>query len=241
MNLDSRNAIVTGASSGLGFSFSKALIAKGTNVYGLARNPDKLDKAHAELGERFHPIILDISDSEKVKNWVENTFKNNLSPDILVNNAGIGIFGSVDELSLEEWHTMINTNLSGVFYLTRLIVPFFKIKDTASHIINIASIAGMVGNPELSGYNASKFGLRGFSEALMKELRYDGIKVTCMFPGSVATHFFEQTRSESYGAHPNMMDPDDVAKLLIHILETPDNFLIDEVVMRPLNPKPPSK
>ncbi len=241
MNLQSRTAIVTGASSGLGYSFSKALINKGTIVYGIARNSDKLDTVQKELGKLFHPVILDISDAGKVANWVENTFKHHKGPDILVNNAGIGIFGTVDKLSLEEWHTMINTNLSGVFYLTRLIVPYLKSKDSASHIVNIASIAGLVGNPELSGYNASKFGLRGFSEALMKELRYDKIKVTCFFPGSVATHFFENTKSNLPGAHANMMNPDDIARLLIHVLETPDNFLIDEVVMRPLNPKPPSK
>ena len=241
MNLPSRTAIVTGASSGLGYSFSKALTEKGTSVYGIARNADKLDAVQKELGHLFHPVILDDSDAEKVANWVESTFQGHKSPDILVNNAGIGIFGSIDNLTLEEWHTMINTNLSGVFYLTRLIVPYLKSKASSSHIINIASIAGLVGNPELSGYNASKFGLRGFSEALMKELRYDNIKVTCFFPGSVATHFFEHTKSNSPGSHANMMNPEDIARLLIHVLETPDNFLIDEVVMRPLNPKPPSK
>ena len=241
MNLSSSIAIVTGASSGLGYAFSKALVNKGTTVFGLARNADQLETVHGELGELFHPVIVDISDFEKIENWVKNTFKGPLVPDILINNAGIGIFGAVDELSLDEWHTMINTNLSGVFYLTRLIVPYFKSKETISHIVNIASIAGLIGNPELSGYNASKFGLRGFSEALMKELRYDGIKVTCFYPGSVATHFFSHTKSDATKTHTNMMDPADIAKLLLHVLETPDNFLIDEIVMRPLNPRPPDQ
>ncbi len=98
--------------------------------------------------------------------------------------------------------------------------------------MNIASVAGLIGNPNLSGYNATKFGLRGFSDALMKELRGFGIKVSCMYPGSIDTEF-------SATSHPNMMQAPDVATVLIHLLEMPDNFLIDEIVMRPLNPKPP--
>jgi len=112
-----------------------------------------------------------------------------------------------------------------------------KQNRSTNHIINIGSIAGKVSNPQLSGYNASKFGLTGFSESLMKEVRYDKIKVTCLFPGSTATNFFKNTGGSE--AHANMLQPEDVADTLIHVLETPDNFLINEVVMRPLNPKPP--
>ncbi len=106
------------------------------------------------------------------------------------------------------------------------------------HIVNIASIAGKIGNPQLSGYNASKFGVRGFSESLFKEVRYDGIKVTCFYPGSIQTKFFSDADSES---HSNMMQPEDVAEVLIHVLETPDNFLINDITMRPLNPKHPDE
>lgn len=240
MNIHSKAAIVTGASSGLGAAFSHALIQKDAVVYGLARTAEKLNSLQKNLGKNFIPVPMDISNSDKLEYWVTKTFSNEITPDILINNAGIGIFGSVDKLSLNEWNTMITTNLSGVFYLTRLIVPLMKENPRTTHIINIASIAGKVGNPELSGYNASKFGLRGFSESLMKELRYDGIKVSCFFPGSTATSFFKHTNSGNSEAHSNMMNPTDVANLLIHVLETPDNFLIDEIVMRPLNPKRPA-
>ena len=134
---------------------------------------------------------------------------------------------------------MINTNLNGIFYMTRQVVPLMKQNENVCHVVNIASIAGKIGNPKMTGYNASKFGVRGFSESLFKEVRYDGIKVTCFFPGSVNTNFFDNAAGAD--THENMMLPEDVAKSLTDVIETPDNFLINEVVMRPLNPKPPEE
>jgi NADP-dependent 3-hydroxy acid dehydrogenase YdfG len=236
MNLQSKVAIVTGASSGIGTEFSKILVESGSKVYGLARSTDKLNAIHEQFGDSFIPVTLDVTDYDAVENWVSSTFDNE-APDILVNNAGLGIFGNVDELSLKDWHTMMDVNLSGVFYLTRLIVPLMKKNPNVCHIANIASVAGLMGNPTISGYNATKFGLRGFSEALFKELRFDGIKVTCFFPGSIATAFFDDI--DAIKLHDNMMHPIDIAKTLKYVLETPDNFLINELTMRPLNPKPP--
>lgn len=238
MNIDSKIALVTGASSGIGTAFSHALINKGATVYGLARSTDKLNKIRNELGEKFIPVTLDITNHDLIAEWVEDTFSDNQQPDILINNAGVGRFGNVDELSLEDWETMLQTNLSGTFYMSRQIVPLLKQNDSVCHIINIASIAGKIGNPQLTGYNASKYGVRGFSEALFKEVRYDGIKVTCFYPGSIATDFFTKNNMET---HPNMMQPEDVADVLVNILETPDNFLINDITMRPLNPKPPAE
>ncbi|MDR8392178.1 SDR family NAD(P)-dependent oxidoreductase [Aliifodinibius sp. S!AR15-10] len=236
MNLQGKTAIVTGASSGIGAAFSQALITKGATVYGLARSEDKLQRIRDEFGSSFIPVKMDITNHKAIESWVDKTFSGDQSPDVLVNNAGLGYFGNVDELSVEEWDTMINTNLSGTFYLTRQIVPLMKEYDPVCHIINIASIAGKLGNPQISGYNASKFGVSGFSEALFKELRYDGIKVTCLYPGSIATNFFDNAER---GAHSNMMQPEDMATVLTNVLETPDNFLISDMTMRPLNPKRP--
>lgn len=237
MDINSKTAIVTGASAGLGAVFSKTLVENGATVYGLARSTDKLEENREKFGEEFIPVTLDITDHQTIIDWVENTFSGNVQPDILINNAGYARFGEVDELSPEDWEKMIQTNLSGIFYMTRQFVPLMKNNEATCHIINIASIAGKVGNPQLSGYNASKFGVRGFSESLFKEVRYDGIKVTCFYPGSVATDFFGDKDRET---HSNMMQPQEVADVLVNILETPDNFLINDITMRPLNPKPPS-
>lgn len=236
MNIQSKTAVITGASSGIGTAFSRSLIDKGAAVYGLARSTDKLNAIREELGEQFMPVTMDITDHDAIESWIRDTFSDKNQPDILINNAGLGRFGDVDELSLEDWEAMIQTNLSGIFYMTRQLVPLMKENDSVCHIINIASIAGKIGNPQLTGYNASKFGVRGFSEALFKEVRYDGIKVTCFYPGSIATSFFGGVDMET---HSNMMQPHEVADVLVNILETPDNFLINDITMRPLNPKSP--
>ncbi|GIV60532.1 MAG: hypothetical protein KatS3mg043_1621 [Rhodothermaceae bacterium] len=157
---------------------------------------------------------------------------------MLINNAGLGKFGPVDRLSVEDWDVQVATNLRGVFLCTRAAVPVMKQQNAETgfggHIVNIASIAGLIGNPNISAYNATKFGLRGFSEALMKELRDDGIKVSCVYPGSIATEFFQTSGSNPA---PNAMTAEDVGRTVMHLLETPDNYLISEVVMRPLRPR----
>ena len=237
MNLKSKIAIVTGASSGIGAEFSRDLVKKGATVYGLARSIDKLEVIREKLGNSFIPVQQDVTKSDELEKWATETFSDEHTPDILINNAGLGYFANVDDLKLEEWDNMLNVNLSGIFYLTRLIVPMMKKNDNICHIINISSVAGIMGNPQLSAYNATKYGLRGFSDALFKELRYDGIKVSCFFPGSIATNFFEAI--DAVDQHPNMMNASDVSNTLIHVLETPDNFLINELIMRPLNPKSP--
>lgn len=239
MNINSKIAIVTGASSGIGAEFSKMLVENGATVYGLARSEDKLNAIQDKLGGDFIPVIMDITNSEVLEEWVDDTFDEDHAPDILINNAGLGIFADVEDLKVREWDNMINVNLSGVFYLTRLIVPLMKENESHCHIINISSIAGIMGNPTLTGYNASKYGLRGFSEALFKEVRYDGIKVTCLFPGSIATNFFDSI--DEMETHPHMMQPSDISGTVKFLLETPDNFLINEMTMRPLNPKRPEE
>lgn len=236
MQLQDKIAIITGASSGLGADFSRRLIEKGATIYGIARRADRLKEILAELGNRFIPVTMDLTDETAVRDWAKSAFDDGeVTPDILVNNAGLGLFGAIDQLPSEQWHTMVNINLNAVFYMTSSIVPYLKNNKDVTHIINVASIAGKLGNARLSGYNATKFAIGGFSDALMKELREFGIKVTCLYPGSIATEFFKNSGNE---LHPNMMASNDVATVLLNVLEMPDNFLIDEVVMRPLFPKP---
>ena len=234
MEISQKIAVVTGASSGLGAAFAGALVAKGAIVYGLARNLDKLDALQKQLGKSFIPVKMDITDQKAIVAWVKKTFSDDLLPNILINNAGAGYFNKIDELPLQQWHDMINTNLNGVFYISSNLVPLMKKNNASCHIINIGSILGKTTRPDSAAYSATKYGIQGFSEALSKELRPCNIKVTCVNPGSIETHFFEQSGIEP---HSNMLQPKDIAAFIIHVLETPGNMLIDEITLRPLQPK----
>lgn len=237
MDIRNKIAIVTGASRGIGAAFSVALVEKGATVYGLARSLDALNTLQDRLGNAFVLVRMDITDRGEMEGWIGRTFSDEHPPHILVNNAGSGTFGKVEDMLPGQWQSMIDTNLNGMYRLTSRIVPLMKRNQESSHIINIGSILGTLGNPEMSGYCATKFAVRGFSEALFKELRYNNIKVSCINPGSIETNFFEEAGVQP---HPHMLQPADVADTLIHILETPDNVLINELIMRPLNPKPPA-
>lgn len=237
MDLHSKIAIVTGASSGLGAAIAESLVEENASlVYGIARNNSALKLLERKLGNSFVPVTLDITHQEKVKDWFNKTFFEKAPPDILINNAGIGSFGRIDEMSTEDWHAMIDTNLNGLFYITAEAVKLMRKKKSSSHIINIGSILGTTSNAEAAAYSATKFGINGFSEALFKELRGDNIKVTCINPGSIETGFF---KNSGIASHKNMLQPKDVANSIIHILKTPDNMLINEMTIRPLNPKAP--
>ncbi len=234
MNLRNKIAVVTGASSGLGSEFARHLVSHGSRVYGLARRLNRLKSLEAEIGSEFRPVECDVTDEASVR----DAFSGLDRVDILINNAGLGRFAPIDVQSQEDWAIQMDTNLTGVYLCTRAVVPLMKAQNQQTgfggHIVNIASVAGLVGNANLSAYNATKFGLRGFSEATMKELRGDGIKVTSICPGSVATEFGRVAGSS--GA-PNPMQPEDIASTVIHVLQSPDNYLISEVVMRPLRPR----
>lgn len=234
MDVNSKIAVVTGASKGLGAAISSSLVAKGATVYGLSRSKADLNVQQAKLGKKFIPVPLDISNQNAVSSWVAETFKDQHSPDILINNAGAGHFGKIEELSLEQWHGMINTNVNGLFYITSQIVPFMKRNPRTCHIINMGSILGKTARSEGAAYCLTKYGVQGFTEALFRELRTDKIKVSCVNPGSIATHFFRDSGIEP---HDHMLQPRELADLIVQILETPDNFLIDEITVRPLIPK----
>jgi len=238
MNIQNKIAVISGASSGLGAAIARLLVEEGARVFGLARNEEKLSALKAGIGDSFIPVSLDISDEAKVRRWVKNIFSDSHIPDILINNAGAGYLSAFGELTSTQWHEMINTNLNGLFYLTSAVVPFMKQKAASSHIINIGSVLGKVATAKSTGYSATKFGMQGFSEALAKELRYNGIKVTCINPGSINTGFFEESGIEPHG---NMLHPEDIARLIIHLLETPDNMLVDEITLRPLQPSTKQK
>ncbi len=238
MNIADSVVIITGASAGLGLECARQLCHNGAIVYGLARRKERLDDVAQELGVAFKPVECDVTNEKSVQNAIGVVMADSGRIDVLINNAGLGSFGPVDELSVDDWNTMMDTNLRGVFLCTKAVVPTMKKQNERSgfggHIVNIASVAGLLGNPSISAYNATKFGVRGFSDAMMKELRGDGIKVTCVYPGSIETEFFE-VAGVDISANP--MTARDVASTVVHAINTSDNYLVSEVVMRPLRPR----
>lgn len=235
MDLSTSVAAVTGASRGIGREICAQLVGAGARVFGLARSADDLEAVRADLGDAFTPVVCDITDASSVEAAIGQLTADGGQLDVLVNNAGLGRFGDVDALNPDDWDLQVNTNLTGLYRCTAAAVPHMKRlhEETGrvAHIVNVASIAGLVGNPRLSAYNATKFGVRGFSEATMKELRPHGIKVSCVYPGSVDTDFRVGAGSPS---NPNAMAPEDIAATVLHLIQTPPGYLISEVVMRPM-------
>lgn len=238
MDLTDAVCVVTGASRGLGAAFSRMLVGEGATVFGLARSTDRLQNLNDELGSRFQSVTCDVRKESQVEAAFNRVSSDEGRIDVLINNAGLGQFGPVDDLETQAFDVQMDTNVRGVYLCTREAVPVMRAQNDASgfggHILNVASIAGLLGNPNLTAYNASKFAVRGFSESLMKEVRDDGIRVTCLYPGSTETNFFDAAGVEMTD---NPLAPDDVAATVRHVLTSPDNHLISEIVMRPLRPR----
>jgi len=223
MQIKNMNAIVTGASRGIGFSITQALLREGANVAGWSRTAPA-DFSH----ERFQHFSTDLTSEESVQNSYQKTTKK-LGRDIsiLVNNAGAGYRGVMEEMEPEKWRYLFELNVHGIFYTTRLVIPEMK-KKNRGHIINISSGAGTNGIAGMSCYCGTKHAVVGITESLHLELRDFGIKVTCLSPGSVDTGFSSSKK--------NKLLPEDLAASVVHILNCPKNFHYTELQVRPLQP-----
>jgi len=231
-------ALVTGASLGIGYATALMLLNEGYKVVICSRRQSELDRAINELkeiaGDRIAGQTCDVRKYQEVLslfNFVEETFG---GIDVLVNNAGVGLLASVEQMTVEEWHTVIETNLNSLFYCSHEAIPRMR-KRGGGYIFNIGSLAGKNPFPNASAYNASKFGLIGFSEAMMQEVRYDNIRVSYILPGSVKTSF--------KGSNPNdpasdwKLAPEDVAQVIIDLLHHNPRSLPSCVDIRPSKPK----
>ena len=229
MELINQTAIVTGASKGIGLSTVKILLEKGVKVAGWSRTSP--DIKH----ENYRFFATDVKDIDSVNASFNATVKEfGEDINILINNAGIGYAALIEEMPVEEWTEMFEVNVNGLFYCSQMVIP--KMKESGKgHIINIASIAGKEGTPQLAGYCGTKFAVRGISQAMYKELREYGVKVTCICPGSVQTNFFDNI--DYIEVNENMMKPEDIAQSIIYTLETSANFHPVELEFRPLMPK----
>jgi 3-oxoacyl-[acyl-carrier protein] reductase len=232
-----KKAIVTGSSKGIGFAVAKALLAEGADVVLCGRQQKGLDRALEELksvsGGKASGFAADVSNSREVADLFNFADEELGGLDYLINNAGIGVFRATGELRVEEWDRVIATNLSGAFYCSREAIERFHVRKSG-WIVNISSLAGR--NPFAGGaaYNASKFGLNGFSEAMMLDHRNDNIRVSYVMPGSVDTGFSghePETKSEWKIA------PEDVGQIVLDILKMPTRTLISRVEVRPSRPQ----
>ena len=238
MDLKGKVAVVTGGAKGIGYAIAERLLKEGATAFICGRDKVDLKDSMSRLSQ-FGPVdgeLCDVRSEEQVRMMLAECVRLYAGVDILINNAGVGYFGkTVEELTAEDWRQTIETNLNGVFYCCHYAIPLIKQRG-GGYIFNISSLAGQNAHPKMAAYNASKFGLNGFSEALMQEVRQDNIKVSYICPGSVNTEFGGDTPNE---AKSWQLQPADIAQVIVDLLQMPERALPSKVELRPS--KPPVK
>lgn len=235
-------AIVTGASSGIGESTAFALAAEGAAVVIAARRRDRLDnvaKRIKEKGGKVLPITVDVTDEAQVSDMVSKTQAEWGKVDILVNNAGVMLLGMIDGANTDDWRRMVNINVLGLMYATHKVLPLMKAQG-AGHIVNLSSVAGRVANAGSGVYNATKWAVGAFSEALRKEVYQNHIRVTVIEPGLVATELphhitdadAKKHAKDFYGSVKNL-DSEDIANAIAYAVTQPAHVNVNEILIRP--------
>lgn len=231
-NLQGKTALVTGGSKGIGYGIAESLLKEGVNVTITGRNQKDLDVAVQELSKtgpgKVIGITTDVRDFDAQKNAVAKTLEAFGRLDILVANAGVGHFASITELTPEQWHETIDTNLTGVFYSLKAALD--ALTKAQGYFITISSLAGTNFFPTASAYNASKFGLTGFTQAVMLDVRDAGIKCSTIMPGSVATHF---NNHEPNAADAWKIQPEDIGQMVVDLLHMNPRTLPSKIEVRP--------
>jgi NAD(P)-dependent dehydrogenase (short-subunit alcohol dehydrogenase family) len=236
-SLNGKVAMVTGGSRGIGLAIATALVREGVQVVVTGMSAAHLSTARSKIDGAgpgaLETLQADVRKFDEVARAVDATAARFGGLDILINNAGIGIFKEVAEMSPHEWQQVIETNLTGVFNGCHAAIPHLR-RRGGGFIINISSLAGKNAFAAAAAYCASKAGLNAFSEALMQEVRYDGIRVSYVMPGSVATAF--SSGDESKGADWKI-SPDEVADVVLGLLRHHPRSLPSRVEMRPSRPR----
>jgi 3-oxoacyl-[acyl-carrier protein] reductase len=246
-NPEEKVAIITGASSGIGRATALALAEKKLRLSLLARSESDLALVDAEAKARGASdvcrFVSDVRDEDSVERAVASTLERFGRIDVLINSAGLSLNGEVDGYALEDWRTVMDTNLTGMFLTCRAVLPAMK-RQGGGQIINISSGAGRNGIKQMAAYCASKFGVIGFTESLALEVRDLNIRASVLLPGSVATDF-SRVAKRAGGERPAIVDEardigysmtaDEVASVIVAMLEQPMQAWMSEVVLRPLN------
>jgi len=233
--LQGKTALITGGSKGIGYGIAEAMLKEGMKVAITSRS-EATSKAAVEglskIGTgKIIGLVSDVRDFASEQRSVAQTVEAFGRLDILIANAGVGHFASIEDMTPEQWSQTIDTNLTGVFYSTKAAIP--ALKTSKGYLITIASLAGTNFFQGGTAYNASKFGLVGFTQAAMLDLRKYGIKTTTIMPGSVATYFNNHTPNE---ADAWKIQPEDLGQMVVDLLCMHPRTLPSKVEVRPSMP-----
>lgn len=233
MNLEGKVAYITGGSKGIGYAVAQALLEKGMKVAISGRNQDSIASAIESLEPKSAVLGIrsDVVNFEDETNAIAAILEKWGQLDVVLANAGVGRFAPIDEMTCENWNQMIDTNLTGAFHTLKATVE--ALKNSKGYYMTLASLAGTNFFASGAGYNASKFGVVGFTQAAMLDLRKYGIKVSTIMPGSVATHF---NGSEPSNKDTWKIQPEDIGKLVVDLLQMHPRTLPSKVEVRPTRP-----
>ncbi|HUQ92513.1 MAG TPA: SDR family oxidoreductase [Bryobacteraceae bacterium] len=234
-SIQGKKAIVTGGTKGIGRAIAKMLLEQGVAVAICARSREDVDQAVRELredtGGKITGSTCDVSNPADIRKFYAFADDTLAGLDILVNNAGIGVFRSVGEMTPVEWQKTIDTNLTAVYHFCHLAMERFKVSG-GGFVVNISSLAGKNAFAGGAAYNASKFGLNGFTEAMMLDHRSENVRFCTVMPGSVSTNF-----SGVPDQAPWKIQPEDIAEVVRTVLEMPERTMVSCVEMRPSKPR----
>ncbi len=244
MKLTDKVAVITGASSGIGQETALAMACEGAKLVLAARRQDRLEALADKIKARGGEVVVfsaDLRDAAMAEACIERAVAAFGRIDILVNNAGTMLLSPIDRAEPSDWQSMIEINLLSLMYTSR--AALLKMRAQASgHIVNISSVAGRSAGPTAGGYNASKWGVNGFSEALRREAHQDGIRVTVIEPGVVATeltnHIPDEETRTNYEARVGEMEPlesEDIAAAILYAVTQPRRVNVNEILIRPLD------
>jgi 3-oxoacyl-[acyl-carrier protein] reductase len=234
-SFEGKVALITGGSKGIGYGVAEALLNMDMRVAITSRSEDSAVKAAKQLTQlgrgKVLGLVADVRNYESQKEAVNVIMEKWGQLDILVANAGIGHFGSIEDLSVEQWQDTIDTNLSGVFYSIKAALP--ALRKTQGYVITISSLAGTNFFEGGAAYNASKFGVTGMTQAIMLDVRNHGIKVSTIMPGSVATHFNDHEPSDKDSWK---IQKEDIGDLVVNLIRMNPRTLPSKIEVRPSQP-----
>jgi NADP-dependent 3-hydroxy acid dehydrogenase YdfG len=234
--MSKKTILITGATSGIGKSTAELLVSRNYKLVLVARRIEKLEELAARHPENIALVRADVTKKEEVQQMVDEALNRFGNIDVLINNAGIGYFNPIKDSTLEEWDSMIDTNIKGLLYCIHAVLPHM-LKNEEGHIINLASVAAHNVFPNNVVYCSTKHAVHAISQGLRLELS-DKIKVTTISPGAVNTEFLnttvnEQLKSQYKNYFETALSPEHIAHNIVHCIEQPDEVVISEVIIRP--------